>query len=178
MAIEFETKILEINQKEIENKLKELWAEYKWDILLKRWVYDMESEDTEFVRLRDEWDKITLTYKHRTSKEVWNTQELEVIVNDFDETAQILSKLDWKDKLYQENRKITYVLNNISFEINIWPMIPTFMEIESDSIEKVNEWLELLWLKWKEIGDVWQKKLYEQHYWININAYKELKFNN
>ncbi len=66
---EIEVKFLDINKQEIENKLVNLGAEKVLDILYRRRVFDYSdlrlSEDNSWLRLRDEGDKVTLTYKKR-----------------------------------------------------------------------------------------------------------------
>lgn len=179
MQQEFETKVLEIDVADVEKKLQELWAVVSKDTtLMKRWVFDIESHSEgkgKWIRLRQVGEKSTITYKNRNGNDIWATEEIETEVQDFDNMAAILKNLKRNVMAYQENKRKMYVLNEIEFCIDSWPMIPPYLEIESISKEKVHEWLQLLWLEWKDEGDIWVIEIY-QKYWIDLHSHQELKF--
>ncbi len=176
---EFETTVLNINVTEIEEKLQQLWAVVSEDTtLMKRRVFDIEAHADgkgKRFRLRQKGNKTTLTYKERWGTEIWSTHELEVKVDDFDTMAEILKKLQREVMVYQENKRKVYLLNNIEFCIDSRPKIPTYLEIESTSIEKVKEWLELLWLTGKDEWDLGVIETYAK-YGIDLHSYPVLKF--
>ena len=47
-------------------------------------------------------------------------------------------------KNYQENRRVQYQLNGVEVDIDSWPMIPTYLEIEGASPEAVYAAVEAL----------------------------------
>lgn len=175
MITEYETKVLEINIEETRNKLVELWAKFEREFLMKRWVFIMNIESNEWIRLRDFWDRYELSYKKSGSWKIGETQEILTHVEDFEKMAEILNKMNFKEKYYQEDKKIIYTLDNIEFCIDSWPKIPTFLEVESDSKENVDKWLKLLWLEWKDVGDFSYIKLYEK-YGLDLHSFEVLKF--
>lgn len=63
---EFETKVLNINPRVIIKKLRSLGAREIKQVLQRRYVYDIESTDIEFIRLRTDGTKTTITYKHKS----------------------------------------------------------------------------------------------------------------
>lgn len=176
---EFETKVLEINVAEIEEKLQKLWAVVTEEtILMKRRNFDIQSHTDgkwKWFRLRQKWNKTTLTYKERWWNEIWSTQELETKIEDFDIMVQILQKLKREVMVYQENKRKVYLLNDIEFCIDSRPKIPIYLEIESTSVEKVKEWLELLWLTGKDEWDLGVIETYAK-YGIDLHSYPVLKF--
>ena len=176
---EFETKVLDINVAEIEEKLKAIWATLTEDTtLMKRRVFDIQAHKDESgkrFRLRQKWEKTTLTFKERWGTAIWATKELETKVGDFETMAQILQQLPWNTTAYQENSRKMYVFNDIEFCIDAWPMIPTYLEIEWLSEEKVHEGLALLWLTGKDEWDIGVIEIY-QKYGIDLHTHKVLKF--
>lgn len=101
MHIEYEVRVLEINVKEIEKKLKEVGAKFCWDHLQKRYVYDfMPKIEGKWIRLRTNGDKTTLTIKNIVSSQIDGTQELEIVVDDFEKTNSILNELGFVAKGY------------------------------------------------------------------------------
>jgi adenylate cyclase class 2 len=107
MQNEFETKVPNIDVQELIDKLKNLGAKETPEFLAKRYVYDISTENIEWIRLRQIHTKTTLTYKYKVkgNTKIGETIEIEVEVSDFDKTAEILSKIPFKEVYYQENKK-------------------------------------------------------------------------
>ena len=175
MEIEFEVKVLEINVAGIQKKLESLGARKEPEVLMRRWIFDNldpDKEKEEWLRLRDDGKKVTLTYKHHRGCGVCDTEELEVDVVDFEKTAEILSHF-FKNKYYQENKRIIFRLGDIVFCIDSWPKIPPYLEVESSSEEKVKEGLD--WLNLKSGSNPSVRDIYFK-YGIDLHSFKELKF--
>jgi len=177
---EFETKVLSIDVVAIIAQLRKLNAEETPEFLSRRYVFhiDIGSEVVEWIRLRQQGNgKTTITYKNKVKKnvEIGKTVEIEVEVSDFDKSAEILHKLHFKNVFYQENKNHIFRLNGIEFSIDTWPMLPAYLEVESDSVEKVQEGLRLLGLEGKDAGDKDVKLIYDD-LGIDLHSYKELKF--
>ena len=150
MHTEYEVRVLEIDEKKIKEKLEKL-AKFEWDHVQRRYVYDfIPKEDNKWIRLRTNGDKTTLTIKNLVSSEIDGTKELEIVVDDFDNTNLILSELGYKPRGYQENRRIQYKIDNVEIDIDYWPFIPTYLEIEGSSEKEVYEVLEKLGYKKKD----------------------------
>ncbi len=148
MHTEYEVRVLEINKEAVEKRLKELGAEFCWDKIQRRYVYDFIPKiDGKWIRLRTNGDKSTLTIKNLVSSEIDGTQELEIEVDNFERCHLILKELGYEPKGYQENRRCHYVLNGVDVDIDFWPLIPTYMEIEGKSEAAVYNALETLGFK-------------------------------
>ncbi|MDD2822568.1 MAG: CYTH domain-containing protein [Candidatus Daviesbacteria bacterium] len=174
---EFETKVLDLDKEEVIKKLRELGAKESPEALSRRYVFDMESEDMEWIRLREIDGKATLAYKFKPKGniQVGKTQEIETEVANFEETAKILLKIPFKQVLYQENKTHIFHLNGIEYSIDTWPMLEPYLEIESSSLEKVAEGLKLLNLEGKDIGDKDIRSIYLEKN-IDFHTLTDLKF--
>ncbi|MCX6708662.1 MAG: adenylate cyclase [Candidatus Woesearchaeota archaeon] len=175
MQIEFEAKVLDIDVAEIQKKLEKLGAKKEPEVLMRRWIFDNHNpsdDKEEWLRLRDDGKKVTLTYKHHHGCGVCDTEELEVEVVDFEKTAEILSNF-FKNKYYQENKRIVFNLKDIEFCIDSWPKIPPYLEVESSSEKKVKEGLALLDLK--SDSNLSVRNIYFK-YGVDLHSFKELKF--
>ena len=93
MGKEYETKVLDINVKEIQDKLKKLGAKKIKEVFFRRYVYDLNPENNEWMRLRTDGEKIEITYKFKHGKGISDTEEINVGVSDFENTAKILEKV-------------------------------------------------------------------------------------
>lgn len=93
--IEFEGKVLEINEKNILKKLGEQKAKFICEYTQRRYVFNtILFSENRWIRLRSNGEKSTLAVKEIGDDRVSGTSELEVSVSDFEETLEIL-KNDW-----------------------------------------------------------------------------------
>ena len=138
MKTEIEARLLEINEKEFIEKIKSHGATFVGDWFMNRNVYDMiPADDNKWIRLRSDGEKTTLTVKEVVNKGIEGTREHEITVGDFDETNEILNRLGFFARGTQTNRRIRYILDGVEIDIDFWPMIPTYVEFESDSAKKI-----------------------------------------
>ncbi|MDR3558407.1 MAG: CYTH domain-containing protein, partial [Candidatus Pacebacteria bacterium] len=77
-------------------------------------------------------------------------KEVEVVVSDFDKTKELLLSLGLIEKFYQENKRTRYEKGGVEFDIDVWPELEPYIEIESDSMEKIDKAIQELGLDPKE----------------------------
>ena len=177
MHTEIEERVLEINKEEIIKKLEELKAEKVGEWHQRRYVYDFNPKrENEWIRLRDTGKSVTLTYKNVEKNTIDGTKELEITVSDFDETNELLKILGYAPRAYQENKRIRYMLNGIEIDIDSWPMIPTYMELEGNSIEEIKKLEDTLGIDKDKITNLNCQSIYIDIYNIDVDSIKELKF--
>lgn len=139
---EIEVKILEINIEEVEKKLKEMGAEKVFFGEVVSVYFDFPDKSLEkegkILRLRQKEDKVILTYKELISQDeakIMDEHELEV--GDFGGVKRIFEGIGLFP-LYQFNKhRTTYKLNNTNFEIDKYPGIPAFLEIEAPDLDTI-----------------------------------------
>jgi uncharacterized protein (UPF0371 family) len=61
-----------------------------------------------------------------------------------EDTDKILEELGYKKRSVQENKRIRYILNDVEIDIDTWPHLNTYVEFESDSLDKIKEVINLL----------------------------------
>ena len=178
MITEFECTLLDVNVCDFEKKLLHAGAKKIGEYLQKRYIYDFNPvDDNKWLRLRTNGEKVTLTIKKLENKfSIGGTKELEIEVSDFEKTNMILNELGYRYRNYQENRRITYILNEVEIDIDFWPMIPPYVEIEGKREKKVNEIIELLKLDREKITTYDVTSIYNEIYNIDILKIKELRF--
>ncbi len=175
MNIEYEVRILNINKKEIIEKLKELKAEFQWESLQQRYTYDFNPIlPQKWIRLRKNGVETALTIKNIKSHEVDGTEELEIIVNDFEKTNLILNELGYKPKAFQENKRCRYYLDNVEIDIDSWPLIPDYIEIEGKNIEEVMKIVNKLGFTKKDITSKDVASIYKD-YGYELESLAEIK---
>ncbi len=177
MSVEYEARVLEINKEELENKLNSLGATKIADFNYKRKVYDFNpATNNKWIRLRTNGEKTTLTIKEIKSQEIDGTEESEIEVSDFEEADIILNKLGYKSHQYQENKRTRYILDGVEIDIDTWPYIPTYVEIEGKSVDEVTEMIDKLGLTDYEITSIDVQGVFNKYYNIDIKQMPELTF--
>lgn len=176
MPTEYEAKILEVDPAALEKQILALGGQKHGEALQRRYVYDIEPDDqSKWIRLRDTGNQITLTIKEITSDAIDGTQETEVTVSDFDTTNQLLNKLGYNPKAYQENKRTSFVLDGAEIEIDTWPKIPAYTEIESTSKDHVITVAGKLGYREDQLTSENTTKVYAR-YGINLTDITDLRF--
>ena len=177
MNTEYEIRVLEVDVEKLTQKLEALGAEKVGDWMQKRYVYDFTPKrENQWIRLRTNGKKTTLTYKNVEKNTVDGTKELEIVVEDFEKTNEMLEILGYKNKGYQENKRVRYILGGVEIDFDTWPRIPTYMEIEGKNEEVVAKTLELLEIPKDKVTALNCEDIYKQIYNINIDEIKHLTF--
>ncbi len=140
MKPEIEAKFLNVDFNHVRAKLHELGAECMQPMrLMRRKNFDYADARLEviggWIRVRDEGDKVTLAYKQLDSRDIDGTKEVSVEVSDFDDTVALLKAAGLKQASYQETRRESWVLDGAQIELDEWPWVQPFIEIEAADVE-------------------------------------------
>jgi adenylate cyclase, class 2 len=177
MSIEFEVKILNVDPSTIVARIEALGGTMGPSQLLRRYVYDIVPGDaSHWLRLRDAGSEVTLSVKEIHGEGISGTEETEVAVGSFDVASTLLRKLGFTPKAYQENRRTSFHLGSARLEIDTWPGIPPYLEIEADSADEVLRTAALLGYTESDLTSENTIDVYAR-YGIDLNALEVVKFN-
>jgi adenylate cyclase class 2 len=139
MPTEFEAKILDVDPVKVAQVIIAKGGRQAGEtVLLRRYVYDISPGDkSRWIRLRDTGSGSTLTVKEIRHDGIDGTDETEVGVDQFEATNDLLGKLGFTPRSYQENKRTSFLLDGARLEIDEWPLIPPYLEIEAGSREEV-----------------------------------------
>lgn len=159
MKTEYEAKFLDVTIDDIRQKLEQLGAILEKPMrLMRRVTIDndyLKSKDA-FVRVRDEGDRVTITYKQFDSYSVDGAKEHEIIVNDFAEATALLSAAGLEYTSFQESKRETWQHGDVEIVIDEWPWLKPYIEVEATNEALVKEFSEKLGFNWSDavFGDV------------------------
>lgn len=131
-----------------------------------------------WIRLRKSNDKIELTVKHVYEKEngkLQKVQEYEIKVSDLDETNQILESIGVVKRNYQEKLRHSFEYNDAEIEIDQWPLLEPYMEIECDDETLIQVIINKLEFNNKEVVSLNTEQLYKRKN-IDVLKISDLKF--
>lgn len=134
------------------------------------------KEEGKWIRLRTNGEVATLAYKNVVDNTISGTKEVEIEVSDFDRTHQFLSCIGFTRRSYQENRRIRYILDDVEVDIDTWPMIPTYLELEGNSEEEVMKIVKILKLDSSKVTSKSPQDIYIDVYGIDIKDMEVIKF--
>jgi adenylate cyclase, class 2 len=96
-----------------------------------------------WLRLRTDGKESTLTFKKRMGVKSNNgsipdegMQEIEILIDNPDKTCEMLKAIGLIVKHEAKNKRVRYFKKDITFDIDFWPQIPPYLEIESNSFGK------------------------------------------
>lgn len=177
MHTEYEARILDIDKDILEKRLTELGAKKEADFDYRRRVYNFNpSTDHKWIRLRTDGTKTTLTIKQVLDSTIDGTKEMEIEVSNFEETDKILNELGYVSHTYQESKRTRYFLDGVEIDIDSWPYIPTYVEIEGKSVEEVETIIEKLNLDKTKQTSIDVQGVFKEFYNIDIAAMPIVKF--
>ncbi len=131
-----------------------------------------------WLRVRQSNDKVELTLKHvyeKNSDIIQKVKEFEVNTSDLNETNLILENIGIVRRNYQEKIRYSYTYKNAEIEIDEWPLLKPYLEIECDDEEVMQEIIDLLHLETKEIVSLNTEQLYKREN-IDVLDILDLKF--
>lgn len=136
-----------------------------------------------WVRLRNTNGKTTITIKHilnpkiqeKSGSSIQKVIETEMEVPSIEEGNSILEQLGFSFRNYQEKERVTYNVNGVEVNIDSWPLIPTYVEIENDSEDIIFDTVKKLELEGHEIVSCNTAEIYNK-YGIDLYSYRKLKF--
>lgn len=138
MKPEIEAVFLDIDKEELRKKLEELSAKLLVpERMMKRVVF--EQGEHAFARVRDEGDKIVATYKRFDDHTITGAREINVVVDSYDAMITFLKECGIRAKKYEESLRETWELDGVEIDIDTWPWLPTYVEIEGPTVEKTLE---------------------------------------
>lgn len=147
MKHEYEAKFLDIDVDALQTKLTSLGATQVFPrTRLTRKIFENDALDGgQWIRLRDEGTRSTLTLKHVSdATRIDGTTEVETEVTDLHAMAEILRGLGLQEVRYQENYREEWRLGEVVFDFDTWPDLPTFIEIEGPDEASVRQAAALL----------------------------------
>ena len=155
METEIEAKWLNIDKDAIRQKLRSVGANLVTkERKMIRSVFDYPDMRLEkvggWVRVRDEADKVTMSYKQLNDRSVHGTKEVNLVVDNYENACSFLSAIGLAGNSIQETMRESWELDGSAIEIDTWPWIPAFVEIEAKSEQELRRTAKLLGLDFKD----------------------------
>lgn len=146
---EIEVKILEIDRREVEERLRQLNAELIFKGRIETIYFDRKDgklgDEGKVLRLRKREGRNFITLKvGKSRKRAKIMDEYEMEINDFEVMKSILNGLGFYEIYRLEKHRTSYRLDSSRCEIDDYPDIPVFLEVESPDLKTLERDIERL----------------------------------
>lgn len=154
MAIEREIKFLDADLSQVRAMLEQIGATCAVpERLMRRTIFDFPDhrlgEKHAWARVRDEGDRVTMSYKRLASIGLEGMEEVEFTIPRFEDGEAFLRGLGLAPRSFQESRRETWRWNECEIVLDTWPWLPSFIEVEGEREEQMKELVRLLGLLWE-----------------------------
>ncbi len=184
MQTEIEAKWLNIDLMDFRGRLKNLGGKLVHsERLMTRRVFDYPDKRLEkiggWARVRNEGDKVTMSYKQLNDRTLHGTKEVTLTVDDFDSACSFLESIGLESHSYQETKRESWKVGDTEIELDTWPWIPSFVEIEASSEEQLKGVAGKLSLDYKDALHGSVETAYQAVYDVSeeeIDNWQEIRF--
>lgn len=160
--------------------LKDNLFDYLDNNKLVNFINKFHNNSKKWIRVRQTNDKTTIAVKHILADNRTNLQQMletEIEVSNIKEANSLLEALGYVYKSYQEKERITYVLDEFELDIDTWPGIPTYVEVEGKSEKDLENILNKLGYSINDTVSCTADQVYEK-YGLSMFDSREIKFEN
>jgi adenylate cyclase class 2 len=177
---EVEVRFLEINKEALQLKLKKLGAEDLGECLLREMIFYDQALTWKMghkrVRIREVKGKILVTFKDNEILDSSRVKEIEFESSDWESTWLFLEAVGLTAARKQEKKRHSFVWNDILVDIDTWPGVPPYVELESDHEDKLKRMAGLLDLDWSKAVFRGAGYVLQHYYNIPIFDLREFTF--
>lgn len=181
MQTEIETRFLEIDKSELIKKLMTLGAVDRGEEKLEEIIFYDKNLSWQgkgrFVRLRKTRSKVKLTYKNNAEQTIDSAREIELEVSDIDKCTDFFHQIGLKAIRQIEKYRHTFQLGDVIIDIDRWPKIPIYVEIEGSSIDSLKDICQQLGFDWEKRFDGDAREVFK-HYGYNMDDISVITFSN
>ncbi len=170
---EIEVRFLEIDKEKITETLRRIGAKDQGEKFIEEYIfYDQEGKwinENKIVRIRKAGENIMMAYKHNFEHTATGTEEIEMKVSDMDKAKSFLETLGLKAVRYQQKRRHTFLFDSVIVEIDEYPNVPAYLEIEGPSELILRDAARALELDWSKARFENLKTIIEKDYNIPVS---------
>lgn len=177
--IEIEARFKEVQVDDLIKKIIDLGGQDMGERFLEETIfYDQElkwRDEGKFARLRSFDGKNIFTYKHIKKDSIDGTEEIEFSIDKPSQLKEFLSRLELIPFRIQQKKRHTLILDGVNLDIDQWPLILPYLEIEGKSESEIQVVAEKIGLRWEDALFIDARKIIES-YGIDVSKFKYFTF--
>lgn len=167
MHKEIETRFLNVDKSQLISMLKGLGAIDDGENKLLEYIfYDRDLkwvDENKFVRLRQNGAKLTMTFKQNNPQKIDSANEIEYEISDIEKARELLQNTGLRLYRVVEKYRHTFTIDNVTVDIDTWPKIPVYVELEGTSVEDLEKISSKLGFNWNDKFDKDARYVYQKY---------------
>jgi adenylate cyclase class 2 len=170
-TLEIETKVLQVNPQQIAERLEKLGAKKVEETqLFVDWFRFPSQEQEWYLRVRSYSDKkVEITWKGKSQVQGISRAhpEINLLVENHVQAKALFESIGLVCYAHQEKYRTSWELGNIHFDLDTYPHMPPYLEIEADSDETIQKMVQQLNLSSHRTSSEGERVLIEKEYGLN-----------
>jgi len=171
MQVEYEATFADIDKAEVRQRLQSAGAILlRPEYLQRRITFNPPlgcQIERSWARVRDEGDRVTVSFKSLTGDKITDQKEIMIQVDDYHRAEALLLALGCQRKAYHENKRELWQLDDAEITIDEWPFLEPFVEIEGASESAVKTAAEKLGFDYDQALFCTVATLYNRKYGVS-----------
>ena len=166
--------------KYIENNINNIGISKLEDEKLLKIIEDTGNRFFKWIRLRQDGEKVEITIKYiysdKANYQIDDVKEIEINTDNFEVANKLIEEMGYYRKKLAEKKRDSYSYRGMDIEIDEWPLLEPYIEIEGPSAEEIYELAKLLGYS-KEQTRIMNKEDVYLEKGIDLSKYEEMTFN-
>ena len=142
-------------------------------------IEDTGNRFFKWIRLRQDGEKVEITikyiYSNKANYQIDDVKEVEINTDNFEVANKLIEEMGYYRKKLAEKKRDSYSYQSMDIEIDEWPLLEPYIEIEGNNIDKIYELANLLGYSKEQTRVMNTEDVYLEK-GIDISKYEEMTF--
>lgn len=165
--------------KYIENNINNIDISKLEDEKLLKIIEDTGNRFFKWIRLRQDGEIVEITikyiYSNKANYNIDEVKEIEIKTDNFEMANKLIEEMGYYRKKLAEKKRDSYSYQGMDIEIEEWPLLEPYIEIECTNIDKIYELANLLGYSKEQTRVMNTEDVYLEK-GIDLSKYEEMTF--
>ena len=143
-------------------------------------IEDTGNRFFKWIRLRQDGEIVEITikyiYSNKANYNIDEVKEIEIKTDNFEMANKLIEEMGYYRKKLAEKKRDSYSYQGMDIEIDEWPLLESYIEIEGSNIDKIYELANLLGYSKEQTRVMNTEDVYLEK-GIDLSKYEEMTFN-
>ena len=166
--------------KYIEENINNIYISKLEDRKILKIIEDTGNRFFKWIRLRQDGEIVEITikyiYSNKANYNIDEVKEIEIKTDNFEMANKLIEEMGYYRKKLAEKKRDSYSYQGMDIEIDEWPLLEPYIEIEGSNIDKIYELANLLGYSKEQTRVMNTEDVYLEK-GIDLSKYEEMTFN-
>jgi hypothetical protein len=166
--------------KYIEENINNIYISKLEDRKILKIIEDTGNRFFKWIRLRQDGEIVEITikyiYSNKANYNIDEVKEIEIKTDNFEMANKLIEEMGYYRKKLAEKKRDSYSYQGMDIEIDEWPLLEPYIEIEGTNIDKIYELANLLGYSKEQTRVMNTEDVYLEK-GIDLSKYEEMTFN-